>query len=387
MRNAERVLFSLIQSELCGTSLAENIKESLTPELCEKLYILSNAHGLSGIVYSALSKEGVFGTEEIEARFKNQMKKTVCMEMQREYAIRKLQEVLEKENIPYVLLKGAVIRTYYPKAWQRTSCDVDVLVQKKDTESVIESLCRNGFIRCQDHSAHDCNLLSPNQVKVELHYTLTQDGKLKTSDKVLERVWEYMIPEHEGDAACKMETELFILYHLAHMGRHLLHGGCGIRSFLDLWLIEHNEQYDKDKLNALLQEADMMRFYTGVKKLCGVWMENQPCDSRTEELARYIISGGTHGSMNNVAKVSAANGDHSLRFWRKLIFLSRTNLVVLYPKLKRYPILLPFYQVKRWMGIFDRKRYLRLKYRTKARANVEKTDGELTKKMLHNLGL
>ena len=46
---------------------------------------------------------------------------------------------LEKAQIPFVPLKGSVIRKYYPEAWMRTSSDIDVLVHKEDVEKTTDN--------------------------------------------------------------------------------------------------------------------------------------------------------------------------------------------------------------------------------------------------------
>ena len=35
---------------------------------------------------------------------------------------------IKKVQIPFLPLKGSVIRQYYPEPWMRTSCDIDILV-------------------------------------------------------------------------------------------------------------------------------------------------------------------------------------------------------------------------------------------------------------------
>lgn len=38
--------------------------------------------------------------------------------------------VLEQAQIPFLPLKGSILRDYYPEAWMRTSCDIDILVRR-----------------------------------------------------------------------------------------------------------------------------------------------------------------------------------------------------------------------------------------------------------------
>ena len=49
---------------------------------------------------------------------------------------------LEKAQIPFIPLKGSIIRKYYPESWMRTSCDVDVLVHEEDAEKAVDVLVK-----------------------------------------------------------------------------------------------------------------------------------------------------------------------------------------------------------------------------------------------------
>ena len=46
------------------------------------------------------------------------------------YEYNNLCDALEKAQIPFIPLKGSVIRKYYPEAWMRTSCDIDYFGQR-----------------------------------------------------------------------------------------------------------------------------------------------------------------------------------------------------------------------------------------------------------------
>ena len=66
--------------------------------------------------------------------------------------------------------------------------------------------------------------------------------------------------------------------------------------------------------------------------------------------------------------------------------MPRKNLEVLYPKLKKHKILLPFCQVKRWFKVFDRQKYNKIKRITDARNSVNSKDSEKIRDMLDFLG-
>ena len=130
------IMFSLLGSEINMAQLNADIHKNFTHETYEELYALSTKHDLSHIVASALSRRGLLGNDDISVKFNKQLMMAVYRDSQKEYALDQLGTLLENAKIPHIMLKGAIIRKFYPQSWMRTSCDVDVLVQKQDTECI-----------------------------------------------------------------------------------------------------------------------------------------------------------------------------------------------------------------------------------------------------------
>ncbi len=381
------IMFSLIRSEISSTALDENVKAEITPDLYQGLYELSDKHDVAHLVASALSKAGLLGKDTFSQKFDHKLMMSVYRDTQREYALGQVISALEHAKIPHIPLKGAVIRKYYPEPWMRTSCDIDVLVRKEDTEVAVESLCQAGFLRSEDRSTHDYNFFSPEKVHIELHYSLSQDGEFSAADPVLDRIWSEAIPEYGHSYHCKMPAETFLLYHLVHMGRHLLHGGCGIRPFVDLWLLENKMSYDREKLRSMLENAGLLNLFYAASDLSRVWMQEAEHTELTKLLAGYILSGGVYGTSHNSAHVKAAKGVSKTKSFLSVMFLSKESLMVLYPKLRKHPSLFPLYQIKRWFRIFKKDKRKKIRHLTETRNHVSKTDVDTTKKMLESLGL
>ena len=384
--NIQNVMFSLIRSEICGEKI--NIsKDDLPNNLLENLYLLSDEHDMAHIIASALSSAGLLDNDEVSQNFNNKLILAVYFDAQREYTLKQISSILQNAKIPYITLKGAVISAYYPHSWLRTSCDIDILVHNSDTNNAIEHLCKAGFVRISDKSTHDYNLLSPNRIHVELHYTLTQDDEVSNADDLLKCVWESANPADEHSYLYKIEPEMFILYHLAHMARHLMHGGCGIRPFVDLWLIENNISYDTKKLNDMLIKTNMIKFYSAANELSKVWLENAHHTEHTKLLEKFILDGGTYGTTQNAAQMSAAKGIGKTKTLLNLIFLPRKNLEVMYPNLKAHKSLYPLYQIKRWFRFFDKNKRNKVAHLTFVRKNVSDEDENSMRELLKFLGL
>jgi hypothetical protein len=382
----ENILFSLIRSEILDHAPDERIKEELTAEAYKELYVLSNKHDMAHVVASALSRLDLLKEDEVSVHFQRQLMLALHRDKQREYALELTSKVLEKAGVPHVPLKGAVLRHIYPQSFLRTSCDIDVLVKKEDTEKAGTALLEAGFFRMDDCSTHDYNYSAPNKIHLELHFTLEQSGTLSACNPILSAVWERHASS-EGSCVYRLSAEFFTLYHLAHLGQHLLGGGCGIRPFLDLWLIERHMEIDHEQLNALLAESGLEALYSASMKLSKVFMEDLAPDVQTAQLAEYVLGGGVYGTATNAAKVKAAKGTGKIKSFLKLVFLPRKNLQVLYPDLKKHPILFPFYQVKRWFRVFEKNKRQKVKHLTNARNAVSLDERNSTKNLLEGLGL
>ncbi len=385
---AQDIMLSLIRSEICGIAINEQIKDELTADKYKQLYIISKKHDLSHIVASALSRMNFLKDDEVSVAFQKQLMTSLYRDSQREYAINLTCELLEKAHIPHILLKGTVLRHLYPQTWMRTSCDIDILIKKTDADMVQKVLCDAGFSRFEDKSTHDYNYVAPNNVIVEMHYTLTQDGKITSCDALLESVWDLYSSLDDGyNYRYSLTSELFVIYHLTHMGRHLLHGGCGIRPFLDLWLINRQQKIDFTKLNELLSQCNLSKLYDISTELGKVWLEGYKHSDNTRVLSKYVLNGGVYGTTKNAAKVKAASGIGKIHSFINIMFLSKDRLKVLYPELEKYPKLYPFFQAKRWFGIFNKNKRNRIKNLTEKRNAVTKHDVNSTVELLELLGL
>lgn len=127
----------MIACEVCGKEI-DRTQYELSREELEKLYELSKSHDLAHIVGNSLIKNGLVSDPELKAGFKKQIMTAVYRYEKLQYELTRLKDVLNEAKIPFIPLKGSVIRKFYPEPWLRTSCDIDVLVKEKDIERASE---------------------------------------------------------------------------------------------------------------------------------------------------------------------------------------------------------------------------------------------------------
>ena len=386
-KTSTQILFALIQSEICGKEFDEKYLDDLSNEMLGQLYKISKSHDIGHLIASALNKQKLLTQDEISQKFQKQWMMAVYRYEKINYELKRVSDVLENHGIAFLPLKGSVLRKYYPEPWMRTSCDIDILIHPEDAETAIQVLCEVGFTLQKSTTTYDYQMIAPGGVHLELHFSLKQDASILQAETILESVWDECELETDKQYHYYMRNEMFLFYHIVHMANHFTYGGCGIRPIIDLWLLTNKMEIDKDKLRFLLSQSKLLEFYDASVELSKVWLENAPHNNITLRMEQFILTGGVYGNSSTSALMKAAKGESKIRSFFKLLFIPKANLEVSYPNLKKHPILLPFYQIKRWFRIFNRKKRQRIERMTAARNAVDAKEENQTRTLLYDLGL
>ena len=374
--NQKELLFSVLRAGICGEQ-TENAQD--TEETLAELFSLAVKHDLAHIAGQVLGKRK--GAE----KFAQAAMGAVQRYLMQNAAFGAVCAVLEGAKIPFLPLKGSVLRHFYPDPWLRTSCDIDLLVQEENLESAAAALEQRGWRRGEKHS-HDLSLYSPTGVHLELHFTVMEDSRMPAAQGVLSRFWQDAKPAQEGCCLLKSSDEMFYFYHMAHMAKHLEGGGCGVRSFLDVWVLNHRMKFDKAARNALLEEGGLLSFAKAAEHLAEVWFSRGEHTAVTRALEQFVLEGGIYGNLENrVAYRSTKKGSEN--YVRSRIFMRTDSLKEQYPVLREHRWLAPFCQVHRWGKIVVSGRLRRgvKELQAKKTASAETVDSVQT--LLEHLGI
>lgn len=356
MQEISIIMMALICHEF-GKELTDDIKQLITLERLPALFKLSKQHDLAHLVGDALDRNGLLldGTE-VKKRFLQERNLAVYRYEQIQYEFEQICDALEQAQIPFLPLKGSVIRPLYPEPWMRTSCDIDILVTPQNLDRAQATLEKKLDYTLAGKGDHDISLTSPGGVNLELHYQLLEDGAKDSEKIVLGNIWDVVEPAEGKNAHCKMPDEYFYCYHIAHITKHLRYGGCGVRSILDTWFLNHKIDFDKEKRDVLLQKAWSLSAAKAIENLAEVWFSGVEGDSLTESLGEYILTGGVYGTFDNkvAAQQTRKKGKFSYLFSR--VFLPYSQMKFKYPRLQKCPILYPFYIVKRCFLLLNKEK-------------------------------
>ncbi len=300
---------------------------------------------------------------------------------QRDIALENICGCFEESGIRYILLKGSVLRDLYPSPWMRTSCDIDILIDEANVDKAIGILEEKTEFRLADRLFHDVTLRSTD-VQLELHFSLTE--RMESIDGLLSRAWDYALPEN-GTMRYVFTPEFQIFHVVAHMSYHFIHKGLGIRAYLDLWLLRHKTRFDENKVREMCSDSGILKYYDESCRLSEVWLGDGEHTETTKALERFSFDGGALGS-DKTASLSLRREKGGIRYFFARLFVKRENLEILYPRLKKYPFLMPYYQVKKWISalLFRRKK---IKRELSIYLGTDKNDVESLERLFKSVGL
>ena len=348
MTNSE-IMLALIRSELSGD--IETARDlSLSEEDMLKLYRLSKSQDVAHIIYSALYKRDLLTDSETSGKFKKAGMLALYRLEKMKYALREIEELFSRERIEYIPLKGAYLRSLYPEERMRTSCDIDILVRENDLEGAAKALTgKLGYKLDGKVNYHDVSLYSPGGVHLELHFSIKEN--LENIDALLSRAWDYSRSADISSAKRELAPEYFVFYHIAHMSYHFIHGGCGVKPFMDLAVIQGKMKYDDAAVRDYCDGCGILKFYDNMLRVADVWFGDGAPSELSRRIEEFVLRGGAYGSIENKVALAQGRRGGRIKYAFSRIFISYDSLKNYYPIIKKHRWLYPFMQIRRWFRI------------------------------------
>ena len=308
----EIYLLALFNAALNGTQTEgfEYTKTDINRILGE-----AQKHAVLSVLYDVL--EQIALTEEQREQIEKNSRQIVLQNYRLLFLTKYLVELLEKNQIPTVVLKGVSTASWYPVPELRKSGDVDLLIPKDiKLAKVVHILKSIGFVeKMQQHANYHTELVSQDGIAVEIHTEFTE----KFADKRINISMEQQVQGAFSSAVKDngMGIKLPVLsraYHayelLLHMLHHFTTSGFGLKLLCD-WVVCWNQEWSKDEkdyFHRLTKESATERFAEAVTEVCAVYLglkrENYAWDYvateiPTQELMREILDAEEFGRNDN----------------------------------------------------------------------------------------
>ena len=379
----------------------ENIIDVANEENSQKIYIgriyyIAKKHNLVSIMAQAMEKLGFESDSDIWKRWlkeKNQLiYKSVLMDVEREA----IQDFFEKNNIWYMLLKGMVIRKYYPAPELREMADNDILFDNKYSKEVYEFMTARGYKYDDYNKGYHDEYLKPPAYNFEMHRQLVSSKERPKWYEYYKDVKSILINDANGKNQFYFSDNDFYVYFIVHTYKHFLNSGMGLRTVLDVYLYVSNLQekldfdYIEEQLKKLdaydfeqtfrsiafkmfgenakegnaaadelqdsfdAKEQDMLRESFDAKKqdkLCGSFDAKEQdkwwnsFDDKEHDMLSYIFDAGTYGNLeNSVAHKMGYTKGEKKKASDKVKYIFRR----LFPSMDTIEEFFPFFYKHKW---------------------------------------
>lgn len=189
-------------------------------------------------------------------------------------ALKLLLHEAEKENIKFIIFKGAVLASLYPKYYERFSSDTDIFVYQKDKDKAVALFERMGYVKSEAASKESVfvyHLRKPLFV-VELHFSLWEDytgTKISLMEEMNLTDEATLIRVHAcGINMNTLGYEEHLIFQMIHIIKHFSLQGVSVRYLVDVTL--YINQYGK--------QIDFNSFWRKMKQLSyGTFCDNFFC--------------------------------------------------------------------------------------------------------------
>ena len=388
------------------------LSNSIRNEVCKKKYDnvdwnelmnLSRKHKIEGLIYSALNKAELL--ENIDEDKVKDLKKEVFFTGVTQISnMSKLEIVFNefsKENVPVIVLKGLVVREYYPQPEQRSMSDADIFVKAKDLNKSKKILIDLGYTEVDAEASHHIKYIKSGYPMIELHWhVMKRDGFSDELDLFEDDMWDRTIEVNvKGAKVLSLGYEDLALHLCMHMAAHLAASGFGVRQIADLVLLVEKKGHliDWTLFINKAEEFGFKKFIIIMFKICNILFSMDipkemavykiDDEEMFESLISTIFDGGVYGKKDmasNFANQVAFNykGKDSnatigaIRRYFRFIFPSIETMSDKYSYARKIRILTPIAWIHHlFSGIF-RKEYNftdKIRFLTKgAKESVEK---------------
>ncbi len=375
--------FNLIKSALFNQN-AEKIQDSELPEIFETM----KSQAVAALPYYLIRDYKIDEWNKFcAASLANWIK---VMHGQDE-----LLKLLEANDIPCVIIKGAAAAMSYPIPSLRQMGDVDFLVKRSDYERTAKLLEDNDYELFHDKNPQMHHYgYKKDKVSFELHRRL---GIIRESNEEMLSLFEQGIDRKEihsieGFVFPTLPIELNGVVLLYHINQHL-RSGLGLRQIIDwmMYIDKLPNEIWKEKVEPVLSKTGMKTLAITVTAMCQRYLGLRKtitwCDSADPEtvkdLMKYIMSKGNFGrKRGEKGKIASVYQDISnpVRLFKRL----QEGGIGSWKAAKKHKILRPFAWIYQSGRIIKELIHHRISPKEMARQHKA---GLEQRKMIERLGL
>ena len=251
---------------LVATGHADSLEKTPTPETWKVLFNMARYQSLLGILYDGVLRlpENQRPPQELLDKWQELAGLTASIYRRHLQRIEQLEPILERTGLRGCILKGTAFSSLYPKPEHRLYGDIDLWVEGS-RRSIIRTFEAEGYTMSDIlYQEAKVDLFDDTDVEIHFHpckmYNPLRNARLQ-------RFFEANAP-FKGTLSYA-GTRFNAVFCMAHMYRHYLEGGIGLRQMLDYYYVLQDLcPEDRGPVMDALTKLGMQKFTAAV--MCSV---------------------------------------------------------------------------------------------------------------------
>ncbi len=341
LSNAKLLFLELLSSAILDKELNQDLFRGLSQQTWKEIEAIALEQSVLGLIANKVLDlpQECLPNREMCLTFALQIQMIEQANKKQNKELTRLKDDYDKENLPFVLIKGQSLAFHYPQPLLRSCGDIDVYLYEKGDYERANKWAKNQGYRLQGCAVYE-QLYWRNGTAVENHLHLMHYGR-KKYDKTLERILSKVILE-KGFSKLELNNrvyevlplELNAVYIFIHILHHFAYLGIGFRQICD-WLIfleKHKSLLDIEGFQSMVKQLDLQRpmelFALMAKEYLGVSADifpfSLPKDGKSKKLAFLILEdifqGGNFG-------FETFSGQKFSNIWARRVFMFRKSFI------------------------------------------------------------
>lgn len=318
----------------------------------EYIYKKSSEQNISGLIASAVLRLPEDKQPENADMWNEVMLQTMYV-MSRKFAeFERMYDVLEKNGIVPICLKGIAVKELYPVPELRTMGDFDVLVEKEQRKKAEMLFEKEGYKVITDTLYFEA---SKGSVRWEVFFSLENEFRVNSEyyDDMLRQKTTLC-----NGRFIRPSNGYFAAHLLVHAAKHIANKGAGIRYLCDAAAVLKYYDIDWSLIKKICAEQGFLNISEYIAACVGKYYNltvQYDISLNTDRFLEYMLCYGVFGKTenNNALLYHVAKDRMDISPLRKIFFPPAGLISNKYQFLKKYPFLVPFAWVHR---VFEAKR-------------------------------
>ena len=352
---------------LCSIALAQTRPDKPFIESIDlsNLLCFAKKNGLEAMAYRGLQEAIRRGTEvdaELASKWELAFYSAVRLGMLQDHERTALISQMNEAGIEFALIKGGAIKSYYPHPEDRQMCDFDFWYSwSRESSRKLRGLMEgNGYSTVADDGWIHDTYSKPPYFTVEPHHALFMipewvDHFASVRDK--------MTPVEGAKSQLELSFSDLYVTNVAHAIKHLVQGGVGLRSLIDIYVLRflNSPLGDWDYVDKELTQLGIDKIEKLLASVARKMMTNNPkrcppaLNTQETELLSALFQSGCYGSSEERGRLArmyypTLEGEKApsrIQYLKKRINPGKPTIEAMFPIVSEKPWLYPLCVVRR----------------------------------------